>query len=355
MNFSHTTDHIRLGGKNVKLKTLIASAAIVTLASATQAAEVELTLSHWVPATHPLQPGGMQPWADSIKQASNGRIEITIYPASQLGAAPDHYDMARDGIVDIAFINPGYQPGRFPIIAAGEIPFTISNGKAGSRALDEWYRQYSEKEMSDVYVCMVHLHDPGTLHGTKGPIQVPSDLRGKNIRPAHATMARMVNALGATSVQVPAGEMRDLISKGAADMTASPWNSLFTFGVQDVVTHHLDMPFYATTFAFVMNKAKIDGLSPDDRKVIDDHCTSDWAEKMASEWSDAEAAGRQKIIDLGGHTLYKPSAEEVALWKEATMPLNDEWRQTAAAKGIDAEAAWNGLVETLKKYDSYIE
>ncbi|WP_309082965.1 TRAP transporter substrate-binding protein [Chelativorans sp.] len=339
----------------MKLRTLLASAAVAAMTAVAQAAEVELTLSHWVPPTHPLQPGGMEPWAESIKQASNGRIEITIYPASQLGAAPDHYDMARDGVTDIAFINPGYQPGRFPIIAAGEIPFTISNAKAGSRALDEWYRQHVDKEMSDVYFCMVHLHDPGTLHGTKGPIQVPSDLRGKTIRPAHGTMARMVNALGATSVQVPAGEMRDLINKGAADMTASPWNSLFTFGIQDVVTHHLDMPFYVTTFAFVMNKAKIDGLAPEDRKVIDDHCTPEQAQKMAEKWADAEAAGRQKIIDLGNHTLYEPTPEEVTQWKEATAPLNEEWRQAAAAKGIDAEAAWNGLVETLKKHDSYIE
>lgn len=335
-------------------KLLAATALAASMAAGTAAAEVELTLSHWVPPTHPLQPGGMEIWADAIHAASDGRIRITIYPASQLGAAADHYDMARDGITDIAFINPGYQPGRFPIIAAGEIPFTISNARAGSRALDEWYRAYAEGEMPDVHVCMVHLHDPGTLHGTSGPIQVPEDLRGKTIRPAHATMARMVNSLGAASVQVPAGEMRDLITKGAADMTASPWNSLFTFGVQDAVTHHLDMPFYVTTFAFVMNRASIDALSPEDRQVLDDHCTSEWAETMASKWADAEAAGRQKIIDLG-HTMYVPTPDEVVLWKDATAALSDEWKAAVSATGVDAEAAWNGLVETLRKHASYVE
>lgn len=339
----------------MKLKVLLASACLMAFTAAAQAAEVELTLSHWVPATHALQPGGMEPWAKSINEASGGRINITIYPASQLGAAADHYDMARDGIVDIGFINPGYQPGRFPIIAAGEIPFLISNAKSGSRALDEWYRQYAAKEMPDVYPCMVIVHDPGTLHGTKGPIQVPADLKGKNIRPAHATMARLVNSLGAASVQVPAGEMRELISKGAADMTASPWNSIYTFGLQDVTTHHLDMPFYVTTFAFVMNKDKIDGLEPQDRKVIDDHCTPEWAEKMASKWADAEAAGRQKMIDAGGHTFYKPTPDEVGLWKKATAPLQGEWEAAATKAGIDAKAAWASLGETLKKYNADVK
>jgi len=30
--------------------------------------------------------------------------------------------MARDGIADITYVNPGYQPGRFPIIAIGQMP-----------------------------------------------------------------------------------------------------------------------------------------------------------------------------------------------------------------------------------------
>ena len=54
------------------------------------------------------------------------RIKYKVYPAQQLGKAFDHYDMARDGIADLTYINPGYQPGRFPIIAAGELPFLIS-------------------------------------------------------------------------------------------------------------------------------------------------------------------------------------------------------------------------------------
>ncbi len=338
----------------MKLKTLLASACIAAMTATAHAADVELSLSHWVGAQHPLQPGGMEPWVESIRDASEGRIEITIFPASQLGAAQDHYDMARDGIVDIAFVNPGYQPGRFPVLSAGEIPFTIANAKGGSQALDEWYRQYAAQEMSDVYFCMVHLHDPGTLHGKSGPIQVPADLRGKNIRPAHGTMARMVNSLGAASVFAGAAEMRELMARGAADITASPWGSIYTFGAQDLATHHLDMPFYVTTFTFVFNKAVVDGLSPENRKVIDEHCTPEWAEKMATKWADGEASGRQRMID-DGHTLYKPTPEEVRLWIEAAAPLRDEWKEAVTKAGIDADAGWASLEETLKKHDAAIE
>ena len=44
--------------------------------------------------------------------------------------------MARDGIADFTYVNPGYQPGRFPIIAAGELPFLVGDAHGGIRAID---------------------------------------------------------------------------------------------------------------------------------------------------------------------------------------------------------------------------
>ena len=118
-----------------------------------------LKLSHWVPPSHPLQKA-IQDWADDIEKASNGTIKYQIYPSQQLGKAFDHYDMARDGIADFAYVNPGYQPGRFPIIAAGELPFLVGKAKGGNRAVDAWYRQYAATEMKDVHYCFAFVLDP---------------------------------------------------------------------------------------------------------------------------------------------------------------------------------------------------
>src|SRR3982075_1438294 len=136
----------------------------------------DLKLSHWVPPTHPLQKA-MEEWGASIEKASSGTIKSKVYPSQQLGKAFDHYDMARDGIADFSYVNPGYQPGRFPIFAATSLPFTISNAKAGSAAIDEWYRQYAAREMKDVHFCFAFVHDPGALHSTK-KVVMPGDLKG---------------------------------------------------------------------------------------------------------------------------------------------------------------------------------
>src|SRR6202789_3017413 len=115
--------------------------------------EVDLRLSLWVPPAHPLT-SAAKAWGEDIAKASGGSIKIAVFPSEQLGKAFDHYDMARDDIADITYVNPGYQPGRFPIAAAGQLPFVFSDGKGGSMGLDAWYRKYAEKEMKDVKFCL---------------------------------------------------------------------------------------------------------------------------------------------------------------------------------------------------------
>jgi TRAP-type C4-dicarboxylate transport system substrate-binding protein len=334
-------------------RTLAALVFAVGCAHVASAQKVEATLSHWVPGTHPLQKLGMEPWAQSIKDATGGEVEIKISPASQLGHAKDHYDMARDGIVDIGFINPGYQPGRFPILAAAELPFHFANAKGAVRGVTEWYHKYAPKEMKDTYFCMALTHDPGTFH-SKTPILVPADVKGKTVRPANATEGRFVQLLGGSSVQVPAGEMREVLSKGVADMTQSPWQSLYIFGADSLVKHHLDIPLYASINAFVFNKGFMAKLSAKSRKVVEDHCTPEWAERMSAGWADVEANGRNKILADSTHTMHKPNAEQLKAWKTAAAPLTDEWKANIKSKGLgDPDAIYKGMVDALKKYNSF--
>jgi TRAP-type transport system periplasmic protein len=323
----------------------------IVLAIPAQAAEVELRLSHWVPPTHPIQTLGIEPWVESIREASNGRINITIFPAQQLGAAPDHYDMARDGIADITYTNPGYQAGRFPIYSLIEIPFFANNAKGGAQAIHEWYADIAETEMSDVYFCLANPHDPGTIH-SKTQVKLPADIKGMNVRPAHATMARFVSLLGGAPVQVPAPEAREAIAKGAADAITFPWNSIYIFGIDQETKYHLDMPFYISAQLLLFNKAKYESLAEEDRKVIDDHCTPEWSRKFSEGWADNEASGRQKMIDSGEHVLYAPTAEEVTMWREASKPLIEQWKEDVKAKGVDPEPILEAYIEALKRHDS---
>jgi TRAP-type transport system periplasmic protein len=329
----------------------IALALTMLLAGSALAADqtVQLKLSHWVPAAHPLHPA-FQAWAADIEKESGGTIKSTIFPAQQLGKAVDHYDMARDGIADFAYVNPGYQPGRFPIIAAGELPFLMENAKGGSEALDAWYRKYAAREMKDVHFCLAFVHDPGVFNSRDKKILVPADINGLKVRPADATIGQFVTLLGGTNVQASAPEARDVLERGVADALNFPWNSLILFGIDKATKYHMDAPLYVTTFVWVMNKAKYDVMSPAQKKVIDDHCTTAWAEKIAAPWADWEAAGRDKIKHEAGHEVYPITADQLAQWRRAAQPLTAKWAEGAKQAGVDPEKTLAELKSELAKY-----
>jgi TRAP-type C4-dicarboxylate transport system substrate-binding protein len=308
----------------------------------------ELKLSHWVPPSHPLQKA-LEEWGASVEKDSGGTIKYKVYPAQQLGKAFDHYDTARDGIADLTYINPGYQPGRFPIIGAGELPFLMTNAKGGTQALDAWYRKYADKEMKDVKFCLAFVHDPGAFHSRSKKIVVPGDIKGMKVRPAHATMATFVTMLGGTNVQAAAPEVRDILEKGVADAVTFPWGSVPLFGIDKVTKYHLDMPLYVTTFAFVFNKAKYNEMSATQKKVIDNHCTPQWALKVAAPWADFEHAGIAKIKAEAGHEVYEPSAAQVAEWKKAAEPLEKTWADNVRKTGGDPDAIMKELKAQLAK------
>ena len=97
---------------------------------------VELRLAHWVPPTHPIQVHAWEQWAQSIIRGVGRPITVTLYPALASSATNDHYDMARDGISDIAFCEPWLlSQAASPVIAAGRIAVHgVQSAKGGSAA-----------------------------------------------------------------------------------------------------------------------------------------------------------------------------------------------------------------------------
>lgn len=336
-----------------KLKTLISACAaslmLLTAPAQAQDKPVQFRFSSWVPAQHALNPA-LIAWGESLKKASGGTISSTMFPAQQLGKAFDHYDMARDGIADFTYVNPGYQPGRFPIFAAASLPFMFSNGKSGSAAIDAWYRSYAATEMKDVKFCFAFVHDPGTFHSRK-KIVLPSDVKGMKVRPATDTIGQMITLLGGTNVQSSAPEVREIIERGVAEAVTFPWGSIPLFGIDKVVSYHMDVPLYVTPFVWVMNLAKYNALAPAQKKVVDEHCTTEWAEKVAASWADFEFGGHAKLAAMPGHEVYKLTPEQLAAWRKAVAPMEARWMQDLKAKsGQDGKQVLDGLKQQLVKY-----
>ena len=308
----------------------------------------DLKFSSWVPPAHAMH-AAIKQWGDSIAKDSNGTIKVTLYPAEQLGKANDHYDMARDGIAEVTYIALGYQAGRLPIAEAANLPFLISNAEGGSKALDEWYRPYASTEMKEVKYCLGFFHDPGTIHSKK-EIRTPDAVKGLKVRSANSTIANLITSLGGVNVRVSAPEARSALELGVADAITFPWQSLILFGIDKVVTYSADMNLYAAGFAWVMNKDVYERMSDAQKKVMDNHCSPEWAATVGKIWGDYEAAGREHLRNKPGHTVYKLKPEEIAAWQKAAEPVRQQWADAAKKAGLaDPQKALTDLEAAISK------
>jgi TRAP-type C4-dicarboxylate transport system substrate-binding protein len=322
--------------------------AVLTMPASAQEKSFTLRLSHWVPATHPLQKA-MEQWGASVEKASNGTIKSTVYPAQQLGKAFDHYDMTRDGIADLSYINPGQNPGRFPIIAAGELPFVVKEAHGGTRAIDQWYKKYAATEMKDVKYCFSFTYDPARIHSQR-KVVVPSDLKGAKVRPSHGTFAAWMVSLGATNVPAGPAETRDLMAKGVVDTLTSPYGSMFLFGTEKTTKYTLELPVTVSTFQWIMNWKTYNEMSAAQKKVIDDHCTNDWAAKFAGPWIDYEAGGGPKLKALKDREMYSVTDAQYGEWRKSAEFLYKRWEDDVRKVGSDPGIVLKELQTALAQH-----
>lgn len=330
---------------------LIALAASMASMQAPAAAQT-IRVAHWVPATHRVH-DLMTAWSDALGAASGGRLTTQVFPAQQLGKAKDHYNMARDGIAHVTWVNPGYEPGRFPVFTTAELPFLMPDAAAGATHFDTWYRAYSDREMADVKYCAFVTHAPGVLH-TNRPARLPEDVAGLKIRPANATVGRLIASLGGNNVMLSAPDSREAMERGIADGMTFPWHSLISFGIDSSLKYHLDAPFYVPATAIVLNRAWYEDLDPSLRAVIDDHCTADWARRLTDMWASWEHEGRAKYSAAAGHEITTAGEAELAAWRAAAEPIWAAKVEELDGAGFDGEAMIASLREALARIDAAV-
>lgn len=329
------------------IASVTAAFALALLATAASA-QTTLRVSHWLsPTAMPIPI--FEKWIQSLEDASNGSLKMEIYPAGQLGNANDHYDIARDQIADLSWSVPGFNPGRFPIFGAIELPMIVAKAPEGILAFDQWYRsRHAANEMSDVHYCMAITTPVSSLHFTEKEVYVPSDLDGLRLRPQNATSGRFFSSLGATIVTGAAAEVKQSVDRGLLDGVAFPWRTLFDFSLENDLTTHLDLPLTTGPSAWVMNKQVYDGLAGDAKAAVDSHCTAEWAQRIVAEWAEWDAVGLQNLREAG-HVITQPDEQQQLLWREAALTMYEQWVEDANETGVDGQAELNALQEALRE------
>jgi TRAP-type C4-dicarboxylate transport system substrate-binding protein len=123
-------------------------------------------------------------------------------------------------------------------------------------------------------------------------------------------------------------------------------------GIDRVTRYHLDAPLYVAAQVLVINRDRYNALSPAQRKALDDHCSSEWAQTLATPWAAMEAAGRDRIRAQTGHEVHSITPGQLAEWRKAAAPLKSEWEAQVKKAGGSPAAIYKELQDELRKRNS---
>lgn len=330
-----------------KLLTTLVALAVLCVALPTLAqAETKLTYSTFFPPTNH-QSKLAEAWCKEVEKRTNGKVKIEYYPGQTLTKAPQCYDGVVEGISDIGFSVLAYSRGRFPVMAAVDLPLGYKTAAQATATANAVYEKFQPKEFDDVEVMYFHGHGPGLLFTTKKPVKSLADMQGLKIR-STGNSAKLVKALGGTPVAKSMSENYQLLQKGVVDGSMHPIESNKSFKLGEVCkfgTDDFDVA-YTTAFFIVMNKERWASLDDDSQKAIRE-INKEWAVKHAKAWDEADVLGRQFLLDQGGEIITL-SADESAKWVEAAKPVLEGYVTETSKKGLDGKAILEFTQSTLK-------
>ncbi|MEQ9642903.1 MAG: TRAP transporter substrate-binding protein [Alphaproteobacteria bacterium] len=333
---------------NVRVLTMAAAAAV--LAAGTAQAQKVLRVSSWAPPTHHINSEILPTWGKWIEEASNGRLSIKIEYG--LAPPPGQFDVARDGIADIAWGSHGYTPGRYVLTKGIEVPGLSTSAEALSVAYWRVHEKYFAKvnEHRGVKLLGLMVHGPGMIH-TKEPLNSLADLKGMKIRVGGGTAGRVGELLGVVGVQVPAPKVYETLAQGVADGVFFPIESKKAFRIYEIAPYTTVMPggLYTNSFGFVMNPDSFDGLSKADQDALVSVSGEKLSQMAGAAWDAADVAG-MKVSKEAGNTIGDVPAADAKTFQEIASTLETEWVAAAKAKDVDGTAVMAEIRQILAGY-----
>ena len=320
---------------------LTGTALAICTATGAWAAET-LTISTWLPPTHPVNTEMFTQLSDMMAEATGG--EITTELKNGLAPPPAQMDLVLDGAADIAILFHGYTPGRFVGTKLIEVPGYEGSAEAASvahwRVHEAMLSQLDEHR--GVKVIALTTHGPGQIHSNK-EINSLDDLNGLKTRLGGGVSADVGAELGLVGIQVPAPKVYETLDSGAADAVAMNMGERISFKLNEVAKNVYEMPggFYRGSFAVIMSQEKFDSLPEEMQAALNEKVFGEPASRMmGAVWDASDAKARSETEAASDNRIVEASAEDQAKFAEMAERVRAKVIAEVTDAGIDGQAAY---------------
>ncbi|WP_448207824.1 TRAP transporter substrate-binding protein DctP [Azospirillum sp. sgz302134] len=323
------------------MKALLAGLALAamvlpaTLASKGAAAadyKAEYKLSTVLGKPFPWGVGGDR-WAELVKEKTNGRITIKMYPGSSLvnGDQTKEFTALRQGVIDMAVgstINWSPQVKELNLFS---LPFLMPDHKAMDALVkgDVGKKLFDLLATKDVVPLAWGENGFREISNSKRTIRTPDDLKGLKIRVVGSPLyLDTFTALGANPTQMSWADAQPALSTGAVDGQENPL-AIFTFAkLPTLGQKHLTLWGYvADPLIFVVNKEVWNSWSKEDQQAVQAAAVQAAAEEvvLARKGITADDDSLLKEISTQGVEVVQLTPDQQKAFQKATQAVYEKW------------------------------
>jgi tripartite ATP-independent transporter DctP family solute receptor len=318
-----------------------AAAALATfsapaLAQANYKAEYKMSL-----VLGPPTPWGMagKIWADLVKERTQGRINIKLYPGVSLiqGDQTREFSALRQGVIDMAVgstINWSPQVKELNLFS---MPFLMPDYKAIDALTQGEVGKDIFARLDKAGVVPLAWGENGfrEVTNSKRPIKSPEDLKGMKLRVVGSPIySDTFSALGANPTQMSWADAQPALASGAVDGQENP---LFLFTVLKM--HNVGQKFVTTwgyvadPLVFVVNKDIWSSWTPADQAIVRQAAIDAGKQEIVLARKGLVEADKPLLKEIAGMgvTVTQLTPAERDVFVKATRPVYTKWKSTIGA------------------------
>lgn len=270
----------------------------------------------------------LEAFRDEIQARSNGRIEMNIFPAGQLGGDRELLEGIQAGQITLFASSVAPQVMFVPDLTVTDMLFVHDNVH-NARAVfqdQELFDLFAERYAEAGFKLLSFTDHAFRILTANIPINSPADLQGFTVRTsANRFHVAAWELLGANPTPLGIGEVYIALQQGVVDGQENPIDTIFTFGFQEQQHYFMELYHYFHLTPYLMDPVFYNNLPADLQAAVWESVAV--ATQQILDSYDAMALGLRNQLLADGKEFITFSPAEQAAFVELAMPSWDYARE----------------------------
>ncbi len=265
-------------------------------------------------------------FVDKVNAEGKGVMQISVVGGPESMPPFEVGNAVRAGVIDLANTTGVFHANMVPEALAmtlTEKSIADLRANGGHALLDQIHREKANM------VWLARVSDGLQYHIYTNKKNTTADFSGSKLRSVPVYRS-FFQALGATPLQVPPGEVYTALERGVVDGYGWPSIGVFDLGWQEKTKYRVEPGFYNVEVSFFMNQNTWKKLDDTQRAFLEKQVK--WVESLNAKELEMAVAEKKKQADAGIEAITLPEA------------------QAAQFRAKAAEAGWKGVEQASPKY-----